>query len=110
MGAGGPLVTFYVLIVACLSTFVVTRLVTHSRLFDAPREWIVRHAPEILGYFVHCTWCVSMWVAGGVVLVLDRYATVPLPWAVALTASAVTGIVESHIPEETEHGDPEESA
>lgn len=91
---------FYVLISACFSTFCVTRVITHSRLVDAPRKWIIDHSPEIIGYFVRCTWCVSVWVAGGVVLVLDRFATVPLPWAVVLTASAVTGIVEAHIPED----------
>lgn len=91
---------FYVLILACGVTFCVTRIITHSRLVDTPRTWVINHSPEIIGYFVRCTWCVSVWVSVGVVLVLDRYATVPLPWAVALTASAVTGVVESHIPEE----------
>jgi Protein of unknown function (DUF1360) len=93
-------VIFYVLAVACGATFYLSRLITHQRILDAPRAWVVDHAPEIIGYFVRCTWCVSFWVAGGVVLVLDRFATVPLPWAVILTASAVTGIVEAHIPED----------
>lgn len=90
----------YVLAVVCGATFCVTRVITHSRLVDAPRKWIIDHSPEIIGYFVRCTWCVSVWVAVATVLVVDRFATVPLPWAVALTASAVTGVVESHIPEE----------
>jgi len=93
-------VILYVLAVVCGATFCVTRVITHSRLVDAPRKWIIDHSPEIIGYFVRCTWCVSVWVSVGVVLVVDRFATVPLPWAVALTASAVTGVVESHIPEE----------
>lgn len=91
---------FFVLAVACLATFRVTRLITHDEVLAVPRAWIVDHAPGPLAYFVRCTWCVSVWVAGGVVLVLDRFATVPLPWAVVLTASAITGIVEAHIPED----------
>lgn len=98
---------FYVLILACLTTFRLTRLVTHDAILDVPRGWVIRRAPGPLVYFVQCTWCVSVWAAGAVVLVLDQFATVPLPWAVALTASAVTGIVESHIPEDTDHGDSE---
>lgn len=91
---------FFVLAVACGATFRITRLITHDAILDVPRVWITDHAPAPLAYFVRCTWCVSVWVAGGVVLVLDRFATVPLPWAVALTASAVAGTVESHIPED----------
>jgi hypothetical protein len=93
-------VIFYVLAVACGATFYSTRVITHLRIFEPIRRRIIDHTPEIFGYLVQCTWCVSFWVAGGVVLVLDRFTTVPLPWAVVLTASAVTGIVESHIPED----------
>lgn len=89
---------FFVLIVTCGATFRISRLITHDEVVAVPRTWIIDHAPAPLAYFVRCTWCVSVWVAGGVVLVLDQWATVPLPWAVILTASAVTGIVEEHIP------------
>jgi hypothetical protein len=91
-------VIFFTLIVICGATFRVSRLITHDEILAAPRMWVIDRAPTPLAYFVQCTWCVSVWVAGGVVVVLDQWATVPLPWAVILTASAVTGIVESHIP------------
>lgn len=96
---------FLVLAAACGATFRITRFVTHDRLTQGIRaratiKWHSSKRWAWVPYFLHCTWCVSVWVSAGVVLVLDRYATVPLPWAVALTASAVTGIVESHIPEE----------
>lgn len=91
---------FFTLIVACGATFRLTRLLTHDRILDTPREWVDRRVGSVAAYFVHCTWCVSVWVAGAVVMVLDQWATVPLPWAVVATASAVTGIVESHIPED----------
>lgn len=92
---------FFVLAVACLATFRITRFVTHDKLTTPARAWLMRrNHKSYLTYFVYCTWCVSIWVAGGVVLVLDRFATVPLPWAVVLTASAITGIVEAHIPED----------
>lgn len=92
---------FFVLAVACGATFRITRFVTHDKLTTSARTWLTRRWPKsYLTYFAYCTWCVSVWVAGAVVLVIDRFATVPLPWAVILTASAATGIVESHIPED----------
>lgn len=89
---------FFVLLVICGATHRVTRLVTQDVILDAPRTWVTDHAPRSLAYFVECAWCVSMWVSAAVVLVVDLFATVPLPWAVILTASAFTGIVESHMP------------
>lgn len=91
---------FFVLIVICGATFRVTRFVTHDALADVPRDWVIAHAPGPLAYFVRCTWCVSVWVAGAIVLVVDQFATLPLPWLVAFTASAFAGVVESHIPED----------
>lgn len=96
---------FFVLIAACGATYRITRFITHDKPTAGIRAWatIKWHSNKRwswIPYFLHCTWCVSVWVAAGTVLVLDRFATVPLPWAVALTASAVAGIVESHIPED----------
>ena len=92
----------FVLVVVCGATFRITRFVTHDKLTLPARAWVSarwQHGRwSWIPYFVHCTWCVSVWAGGGVVLVVDRFATVPLPWAVILTASAFTGIVESHIP------------
>lgn len=92
--------TLFVLVVVCGATFRITRLLTHDLIMERIRKWVDGHAGPVATYFVHCTWCVSVWVSLAVVLVVDRFATVPLPGAVALTASAFTGIVESHIPED----------
>lgn len=56
-------------------------------------NWSRRKSHVWLGTLVECTWCVSVWVGGGVVL-LSRFAG---SWAVypcaALAVSAVAGFL-----------------
>jgi hypothetical protein len=56
-------------------------------------NWARKHQHKMLETFVGCTWCVSIWVGGGVV-VLARFAG---SWAVypcaALAVSAVAGFL-----------------
>lgn len=78
------------------ATYRLTKLVIDDRLVEAPREWLFeRFPPEstYIGYLVTCPWCVSMWVGLGTQV---ARAVAPRLWggiALALAASAVSGIV-----------------
>ena len=80
-------------VLAMLSTYRLTRLVTADRITQALRAWVVSRN-RTLGYLVTCDWCLSIWVApipaAAVVLWPDSQAV----WAalIALSASAVTGV------------------
>jgi hypothetical protein len=67
-----------------------------------PRDWVLRKLGDDhwFSYLITCMWCVSVYVSAGVVLVADRFVSVPLPWLLWPTASAVTGYMAVHEPEE----------
>ncbi len=46
-----------------------------------------------LHYLLGCPWCMSIWVGAGVVYVFTLFTSVPLPVAVWLSASALTGLL-----------------
>lgn len=60
----------------------VTRLVTADRVFEPFRNWVfdTRGAESKLTYFVHCPWCVGMWVA--VVFAALAWWTAPAEWPI----------------------------
>lgn len=81
------------IVLAMISTYRLTRLVTADRITQAFRAWMVSRN-RALGYLVTCDWCLSIWVAPipatAVVLWPDSQAV----WAalIALSASALTGV------------------
>ena len=46
-----------------------------------------------LRYLLSCPWCMSVWVGAGVAYVFTLYVSVPLPVAVWIVSSAVTGLI-----------------
>ena len=50
-----------------------------------------RWSPEWLAELVTCPWCMSVWVAGGLTLIIDIVHGLPLPllWWPAVAAAAV---------------------
>lgn len=46
-----------------------------------------------LRYLFSCPWCMSIWVGPAVIYVFHLYVSVPLPIAVWLGASALTGLL-----------------
>lgn len=82
------------IVLAALSTYRLTRLVTADRILQAPRAWTVRRYPR-LGYLVTCDWCFSIWVAPAPAVAVVLWPENRLVWGVliALAASAVTGLV-----------------
>jgi hypothetical protein len=86
-------------VVAALATARVTRLITQDRIFDAPRNAVLRNLPDghMLAYLVMCDWCVSIYTGtltavGGAWAGWWPWAVVPV---VALAFSYVTGWLAS---------------
>lgn len=88
----------------CGATHRLTRLVTSDAFppLAAPRDWVLRKLGEDhwFSYLVTCMWCASMYVSASVVLLVDHWVSVPLPWLTWLTASSVTGWLAVHEPED----------
>lgn len=92
--------TYPVLIVAmALATARATRLITRDRIFEAPRNAVLRTLPDghLLAYLVVCDWCVSVYT-GALAAVGGVWAGWwPWSWAPALLLafSYVTGYLAS---------------
>lgn len=91
-------------ILAAVSTYRLTRIVTADRILQAPRAWIVRRSPR-LGYLVTCDWCFSIWVAPAPAVAVVLWPENRIVWGalIALSASALTGLlslVESRLDQE----------
>lgn len=86
-------------LLAILATVRVTRLVTHDAISDPVRLWITDRfgANSKIAYFVHCPWCVSMYV--GAVAGYSAWSWADTPGyqvaTLALSASYVAGYLVS---------------
>lgn len=108
-----------------LVTYRVTRLVIEDTFppLGVPREWLINWwdpddkwilAKDLkdqykhpnarphwgalgrsLRYLFSCPWCMSVWTGAGVVYVTTLFVDVPLPWAVWIASSAITGLLAS---------------
>lgn len=112
-------------IFTCLATHRITRLLTrdHLPLIALPREKIINYLdPPVmidgilveptprrpwgifgwsLAFLLECDWCMSVWVAAGIVcseLYLFHY-DVPYPILLAATASTITGLIATIEPD-----------
>lgn len=85
------------LAIAALACYRLTRLIVADSW--PPTEWLRARVERRTGpesgwsYFVNCPWCMSMYVAGGVVAGLDWLTDVdvPVPGLLWLCMSAITG-------------------
>lgn len=50
--------------------WLVTKIVVEAEIFNEPRDWITLHAPEKIGYLVHCYLCSGVWIGWGVALLI----------------------------------------
>ena len=84
--------TGWLIILGALATFRVTRFVNADTLLDKPRIYLMTHRLRVF-YFVTCPWCVSIYVATGVVICTALW---PAQWAyiaAVLAFSAVAGFL-----------------
>jgi hypothetical protein len=52
-----------------------------------------RAVSHAVAYLWTCPWCMSVWVAAGLVWVADWRLSVPLPWLVVGAGAALTGVL-----------------
>lgn len=102
-----PSVTLGVLVLGLLATARVTRLLAADRIFQPLRTAAARWSGEdgMLGYLVHCRWCVSIWIAIPAawlvsLLLVDGWTVVGLTAALALAYSHLTGLLVALEPED----------
>jgi hypothetical protein len=84
------------LLVDVLAVFRLVRLVVADRILDRPRSWVTRRSLKRRGvwaYFLTCPWCVSIWLAAGVVAARLLVPVVWAPVAVGLMCSAVAALL-----------------
>ena len=84
------------LVLGVLTVARLTRLLVEDRLTVSWRRWAVKKWGEdsLQAYFVHCPWCMSMWVAPPTMVIATLF---PYIWVIALlsipAASYVTGFL-----------------
>lgn len=74
-----------------LAVYRLTRLVTVDTITDPWRSWLTGAFTGWLIELLVCGWCLSVWIAAGVVVLTWLF---PLQWAwvaLALAASAIAG-------------------
>lgn len=91
----------WLLVVNALAVYRLARLITRDTIFDRQRtamlgRWVHGRRKHMqLAELIVCPWCVSVWIAAGV-LVLTRYCLGWWQWvAVGLAMSAVAGFLSS---------------
>lgn len=77
------------LVVLALACYRVTRFIIDDTLIDRQRDWVFRRTaghPKI-HELLDCPYCVSIWVAAGMVAGADLVTSVPLPLLTWLATS-----------------------
>lgn len=88
-------VDFLTLVVLCLATFRLTRLLVVDTIFSSLRERVwARWSPEHpLGYVFTCFWCMSFWSASLLVVCYTIFSTATMIFAGILALSAVASLI-----------------
>jgi len=60
------------LVVMALATGSISMTLARSRMFREVRWWLARGRPEWVWDFVKCPWCMSHWIAAGVILAIGK--------------------------------------
>lgn len=80
--------SFAALAVDALAVHRLVRLVQDDSLLDRPREWMLRRwSAQMMAELLTCPWCLSIWVAAGVV---GARAVCPLGWGVLARVLALS--------------------
>jgi hypothetical protein len=87
------------LLVFCLASFRLTRLVVQDRVFYRMRELVWRRFPpesSALGYLFTCFWCMSIWAASAL-YICSIIAPEPMKVvSLILASSAVVGLLAAY--------------
>lgn len=103
MTTADTLFTFFQFLLLFLVVYRVTRFVAADAfpLIAIPREWVIGKLGDDhwFSYLITCMWCASVYIAAATVAVFDHYVSVPMPYAQAIAASALTGYLAMREPE-----------
>jgi hypothetical protein len=103
MTTADMLFTFFQFLMLALVVYRVTRFVAADAfpLIAVPREWIIGKLGEDhwFSYLITCMWCASVYISAATVAVFNHYVSVPMPYAQAIAASALTGYLAMREPE-----------
>lgn len=63
---------WFLLVLTIFAAARVTHLLADDYILSAPRDWYIRKTKNHmhLTYLATCTWCMSIWVSGGAILLL----------------------------------------
>lgn len=89
-----------ILVVAAIAVARLTRILVTDRIGLPVRRWVVNRwgGDSLAGYFIHCPWCTSIWIAGIVMpAALLPYLISTQPWWVTVTVTALSIPAASHI-------------
>lgn len=87
------------LISLILSTYRLTKLVNEDYLLKDFRQKVWTRYPKNtkIGYLFTCPWCMSIWMAAGLLLIKQASPKFYDELCLLLTASAVTGILNERL-------------
>lgn len=87
------------LILAILGTYRLTKLVMEDYILEDVRQFIFDKFPKKskISYFFTCPWCISIWVATGLLVLRYYYPKIYDELVLMLTMSAATGIISTKI-------------
>lgn len=94
-----------------LATYRLTRFAVEDTLIANQRIWVInklmagktkrqkiKTGKAKIAYMLTCPYCASAWLSAAMVIVVDQFAVIPLPWLVAPAVwggvASVWGIVE----------------
>lgn len=89
--------TLLTVILTIGATARITRFITHDKITEKPRDWVLDHLNPhgLLTYMTTCPWCISIYTATITTATSYWWANSPY-WlipATALTASHATGLL-----------------
>lgn len=78
-----------------MATLRLTKLIIDDYLVDDVRQWILNKFPDNkkIQYFFTCPWCVSIWVATGLLVLRRYYPKAHNELVTMLALSAATGVI-----------------
>lgn len=98
-----PFYPIFQFAILALVVYRVTRLICADAFppVAVPREWIISKLGDDhwFSYLITCMWCASVYVSAATVALFDHWVSVPMPYAQAIAASAVTGYLAMSEPD-----------
>jgi hypothetical protein len=93
-----------IILVASLITYRITRFLISDSLIATPRIWLhqvllgrVGRVRQKVYELINCPYCLSVWIAAGVIVGLDMFVSVPLPVAAWLATCAGCMMVWAYV-------------